>query len=403
MNAVMYGAGNIGRGFVGALLAKSGYAVTFIDISQVVINSLNERHCYPIRIVSSEGYEDVEVSGVNAIHGTDTNAVAEAIAAADILAVSVGANVLPKIANNISTGLRKRWAMTDAPLNILICENLMDADKILENLISDDLNHEERIILKNSVGFIETSIGRMVPVQTPDMQDGDPMRICVEQYDFLPIDKDAIKGEIPAIEKLVPFSPFGFYLRRKLYIHNMGHAVCAYLGIYTGQSFIYEAMADGNIHLIVKEAMSESMIALSNEYNIPMQEILYHIDDLLLRFTNRALKDTCARVGGDPARKLAHTDRLIGSALFCEKHGLKPVGIAVGIAGAIYQYLNEHECIQNDANAEKVMSELANLESNSELGSVIIEFYQMYRSGTSPAQLFQAIQNRKKQNTAEVV
>jgi len=403
MKAVMYGAGNIGRGFIGALLAKSGYEVTFVDISLAVVDSLNERRCYPIRIVSSEGHEDIEITGVNAIHGADTSAIAEAIANADILAVSVGANVLTKIVPNILSGLRKRWVLTEAPLNIFICENLMDADKVMEKLISEHLSYDEQSILKKNVGFIETSIGRMVPVQTSNMQDGDPMRVCVERYDFLPIDKDAVKGEIPPIQKLVPFSPFGFYLRRKLYIHNMGHAICAYLGIYTGQSFIYEAMADANIHLIVRKAMNESMIALSSEYNIPMQDILFHIDDLLLRFTNKALADTCARVGGDSARKLAHSDRLIGSALFCEKHGVQPIGIAIGIAGAIYQYLNEQECIQNDENAKRVLRELANLEPQSELASLIVGFYGLYRCGTNPAQLFQAIQNKEKQNMIETV
>jgi len=403
MKAVMYGAGNIGRGFIGALFAQSGYGVTFVDISQTVVDRLNQDYAYPIRIVSSEGHEDVLITGVDAIHGLDTAAIAAAIADTDILAISVGANVLPRIVPNLLAGIRLRWETTDAPLNILLCENLMDVDQVMAKLLKEHLSPSEQTRFDETVGLIETSIGRMVPVQTEEMQDGNPMRVCVERYDFLPVDKDAFKGDIPAIRRLVPFSPFGFYLRRKLYLHNLGHAICAYLGLYTGQSFIYEAMDNADIHLIAKEAMLESAVALSDEYGIPMQEILRHADDLLLRFTNRALGDTCARVGGDPPRKLAHSDRLIGSARFCLAHGVHPIGIAAGAAGAVYQYLNENERVQSDENAEITLRELSGLEPESELAGMILEFYGLYRRGTNPKQLYEALLTKKKLTMTDIV
>ena len=44
MKAVMYGAGNIGRGFIGQLLSQSGYHVDFIDVAPAVIEQLNTQH-----------------------------------------------------------------------------------------------------------------------------------------------------------------------------------------------------------------------------------------------------------------------------------------------------------------------------------------------------------------------
>ena len=179
MNAVMYGAGNIGRGFIGMLLSQAGYRVTFIDIAEPVVKALQEENTYPVRYVSGEGYEDVWVENVTAVNGKDETAAAQAIAGCDIMATAVGARILPFIVPNIVAGLRLRWAQNKGPLNIIICENLMDANKVLENLLREQLTQAEQALFTETVGLVEASIGRMVPVQTEEMKDGHPLRVCV--------------------------------------------------------------------------------------------------------------------------------------------------------------------------------------------------------------------------------
>ena len=219
--AVMYGGGNIGRGFIGALLSQSGYRVTFIDVAAPVVEHLQKNECYPIRYVFSGGHEDVLVENVTAVNGNDAEAASDAIANCDIMATAVGARILKFIVPNIVAGLRKRWAEGGKELNIIICENLMDANKVLEGMIKEQLTADECKLFDETVGLVEASIGRMVPVQTDEMKDGEPMRVCVESYGFLPVDKEAFKGEIPEIKNMVPFAPFDFYIKRKLYIHNI--------------------------------------------------------------------------------------------------------------------------------------------------------------------------------------
>ena len=189
--AVMYGGGNIGRGFVGALLSQSGYEVTFIDVAEAVVNDLQQRRTYPVRYVSSEGHQDVWIENVTAVNGNDTAAAANVIANCDIMATAVGARILKFIVPNIVAGLRQRWQSNGGPLNIIICENLMDANKVLEGMIKEQLTADECKLFDETVGLVEASIGRMVPVQTEEMKDGDPMRVCVERYGFLPTDKEA--------------------------------------------------------------------------------------------------------------------------------------------------------------------------------------------------------------------
>ena len=144
MKAVMYGAGNIGRGFIGQLLYLSGYETAFVDVADPVIEQLNTQHCYPVRTLYKEGSEEMLVKNVSCVDGKDPEAVATAIAEADLMATAVGVNVLKFIIKNIAQGLRKRWEDPNkAPLNIIICENLIGADTFLKNSIAAELNDEE--------------------------------------------------------------------------------------------------------------------------------------------------------------------------------------------------------------------------------------------------------------------
>ena len=71
MKAVMYGAGNIGRGFIGALMSQAGYQVSFVDVDQSLVRQLNEKGQYTLRIIRSEGYEDTLIKGIRAVDGLD--------------------------------------------------------------------------------------------------------------------------------------------------------------------------------------------------------------------------------------------------------------------------------------------------------------------------------------------
>ena len=390
MNAVMYGGGNIGRGFIGALLSQSGYRVTFIDVAEPVVKHLQEKQCYPIRYVSSDGCEDVLVENVTAVNGNDAEAASDAIAACDIMATAVGARILKFIVPNIVAGLRKRWAQGGKPLNIIVCENLMDANHVVEGMIKALLTEEECKLFHETVGLVEASIGRMVPVQTEEMKDGEPMRVCVERYGFLPTDKAAFKGGVPEIKNMVPFEPFDFYLKRKLYIHNMGHATCAYLGDLLHLEYIYQSIDVADIRILVQNAMLESAMALSKKYGVALEDIVMHITDLLNRFTNAALQDTCARVGGDPGRKLSPDDRLIGSSTLALDMGVTPAYIAVGAAAGLHRYINEAGREQGMDAAAKVLAEVSGLDTAGKLAQLILPMYQRILAGATLADLRRA-------------
>ncbi|MBQ8173943.1 MAG: mannitol dehydrogenase [Clostridia bacterium] len=335
--AIMYGAGNIGRGFIGQLFHMSGYEISFIDVNMTVIDKLNSDGQYPVYITDGDDYREYLVTGVHGVNGRDNEAIAEAIASADIMATAVGVNILKFIAAPFAGGVRRRMEKgIEAPLNVIICENMIEADKYFAGLVKENLNDAEKAYFDAHIALVEPSIGRMVPATPKEIAEKNPLAVCVEPYCELPVDKNAFKGEVPAIENMVPFAPFDFFIRRKLFMHNMSHALTAYFGARKGYTYIWEAAKDAEVKLLTLRALTESSRALSKEYGVPLEELLCFSENLISRFENKLLGDTVERVGRDTKRKLSANDRFVGAARLCEKHGIKPVTILAGLAAGLH-------------------------------------------------------------------
>ena len=85
---VIFGAGAIGRGFVGALFGAAGWRITFIDVDTALVDRLNADGGYRVVEVSHDGERPVPIDQVGALAFADGGAVAEALAGADLDAVS---------------------------------------------------------------------------------------------------------------------------------------------------------------------------------------------------------------------------------------------------------------------------------------------------------------------------
>ena len=383
---VQYGAGNIGRGFIGELFARSGYEVVFVDVQNDIVERFNRNRTYPVNFVSDEGSQEIMITGVRAVNGRDIDAVADEIADAEIIATAVGVSALPHIVKPITQGLKRRWnSGNNTPIDVIICENKIDADKYLRELFVKEFSDEECAKFNKTVGLVEASIGRMVPVMTPEMQKGNLLRVCVESYAELPVDGDALKGGVPNVPGLIPASPFSFYIRRKLFIHNMGHALTAYFGFFNQETYISQAVRNPYIRLLAEGAMRQSARALSKEYGIDLGLILAHVDDLILRFHNRALGDTTERVGGDPLRKLSSTDRLAGAALFCSEQGLPGAYIHAGIAaGLLYANPRDEASLRlqeiiNQKGVAQALDEISSIAPGTTISNQVILFYNLLK------------------------
>lgn len=311
----MFGAGKIGRSFIGQLFSLGGYEVVFIDINKPVIDELNLRHGYNI-VIKSEVESIIPIQNVRGVFVSDVEKVSEEVASARIVAVSVGSTHLNSIIPAIAKGLIKRFEETAAlPLDIIIAENMRNASDFMYN----ELKHllPEDFQLNDRVGLIETSIGKMVPIIEQKDIDSDILQVFAEPYNTLILDKLAFKNPIPEIEGLAPKDNMKAWVDRKLFIHNLGHSSAAYLGFLTHptSTYLYEVLADKMLRETVRNTMLQAADILLKKYpkEFTIESLTDHVDDLLSRFENKTLGDTLFRVGCDLQRKLGAEDRLAGA------------------------------------------------------------------------------------------
>lgn len=399
---LMYGAGNIGRGFIGQLFSNAGYKVGFVDINKEVISRLNTDNEYSVHVVTSEDNVEQKVKNVYGIDGTDIELVSDEIKSCDIMATAIGVNVLKFIAKPIALGIKKRAEANAKPLNIIICENLIGADEYLKELVIKEIPDLADYVNEN-VGFVEASIGRMVPVMTEEKKAGNPLRVYVEPYNILPVDKNAFKGEIPDVKNLYPFTPFNLFIQRKLFMHNMGHALCAYLGYLRGYEYIYQTVEDFDLRYTAYRALSESAMSLAKENGVDVSWLLSHADNLLYRFQNVALGDTIARVGKDTKRKLGANDRLIGALKLAESKDVDATYICIGVAaGLLFSPSDDESSVELSAFAKENGVKVALEKYSSYTGKYVVLIEQLYSMLSNGKGLKEVIKFCDEKGNAEI-
>ncbi len=336
---VIFGAGKIGRSFIGQVFSRSGYEVIFIDISKPLIEAMNKESKYNVVSVSDEMQETIVVEHVRGIHASDTDAIVTELEQADLVATCVGKNGLPYIIPTLVKGMLKRYnSHPQHPLDVILAENMRDAGPYLKAELKKHL--PEDFPIDTYTGQVETSIGKMVPDITGRDMTNDILTVYAEPYNALIVDKKGFRSDIPEVAWMQTRENMNAWVDRKLFIHNMGHACAAYAGYYyfPEMTYIYEVLKEPTINTFVRKAMEQSASILLHHYPdaFTWQQLLDHIDDLIKRFQNKALGDTVYRVGCDLFRKLDTDDRLLAPLHAGIKKGMAVDKIAETIAYAMF-------------------------------------------------------------------
>ncbi|MDY4800979.1 MAG: mannitol-1-phosphate 5-dehydrogenase [Fusobacterium mortiferum] len=336
--AIQFGAGNIGRGFIGAILSENNYEVCFADINEIVISELNNKREYTVEVVGQKCKEII----IKNVCGVLSNGeeILEKIKEAEIITTAVGPNVLKIIAKTLATGLEKRKDVKEKKyLNIIACENMIKGTTALKEEIFKYLSEEAKDYVNQYVGFPDSAVDRIVP---PMEKTSDILKVRVEEFNEWIVDKTQFKGEIPELKGMTLTDNLMAFIERKLFTLNTGHAITAYLGVEKGYRTIKESIEDKNIREIVLGAMKESGEVLIKRYGFDREKHYSYINKILGRFENPYLVDEVVRVGREPLRKLSFNDRLIKPLRGTLEYETKNENLILGIAAA-FNYRNESD------------------------------------------------------------
>lgn len=331
MKAVHFGAGNIGRGFIGLLLSQAGYEVCFVDVNEELVFELKARGEYPVTL-ASEGQETTVVKGITALNSaTEPEAAARAVAEADLVTTAVGVNILKFIAPTIAEGLKLRLQGDAASLHIIACENAIGGSTQLKEHVYGLLDEETRRKADSSIAFPDAAVDRIVPLQ----QHEDRLKVVVEPFYEWAVDRSQMLDGFKPVEGVHYVDRLEPYIERKLFTVNTGHCSAAYIGFLKGYETIQDAMKDDEVAEHVRAVLDETGAALIHKHGFDPAEHQAYIATILDRFRNPALTDEVVRVGRSPIRKLSPGDRLVSPAMLAFESGLAYKSLAKSMAAAL--------------------------------------------------------------------
>lgn len=336
MRAVHFGAGNIGRGFVGLLLHEGGYEVVFSDVAAPLVDAINAAEAYTVHEVGPGG-KDIVVTGFRAINSAEhPDEVIEQIAGANVVTTAVGPTILKFVAPLIMSGLALRDPASPA-LQVMACENAINATDLLRDEIRTLAGDSWADLSARSV-FANTAVDRIVPAQP----DGAGVDVTVEPFFEWAIERQPFGDDPPTIPGAHFVDDLAPYIERKLFTVNTGHAATAYFGARAGAETIAQALADASIAARVEAALEETSALLQAKHEFDAAELEAYRATILDRFRNEALPDTVWRVGRQPLRKLSRSERFVGPAAEAAERGL-PVDALVDAIGAALAFVDEDD------------------------------------------------------------
>ena len=381
--AVVFGAGNIGRGLLTWILHKSGYKTTFVDTSPKVIGLINEHGSYPVHEVSATGTHSSWVHDVSGMLVHDEGVIAE-IAQADLVMTAVGKGALPAVSSLLAQALLFRARKGHKkPMGavVIACENMQENTAFLKKCILKEIPEDMHTKLLGLVSFPNCAVDRIVPasVGAPDH----PLAVTTELYYQLAVDATALHDPL-SLDGVVFTDDLDAVLQQKLFTLNMAHTLCAYLGLAGGMDYVHEAVSDPHIRRILDGAFGEVSQLLTTKFpSISPANQQEYVNSVLSRFANSFLQDRLDRVGRDPLRKLSAGERFVDPATQSCGIGVVPTFLSSGIAAAMHfdspadQQAVELQHILQEQPFSAALEQISGIAPDSDLHHMVTSHYSL--------------------------
>lgn len=339
MKATHFGAGNIGRGFIGEILAKNGFSIEFVDINETIIDALMSRKGYTIEL-AEESKQQIQVANVTGINNQkNPEAVVESVATSQIVTTAIGPNILPFIAELIAKGIQKRKAnQVTEKLDVIACENMIGGSQFLFEKVKAYLTQEDLDYVNQYVGFPNAAVDRIVPIQHHE----DPLFVSVEPFSEWVVDKTQMKNPEIVLSDVEYVDDLEPYIERKLFSVNTGHASVAYTGASLGYQTIDEAIADEKVLTTLENVLKETGSLLIAKWQFDPQVHQAYAQKIVARFKNPYISDAITRVARTPIRKLGYDERFIRPIRELHDRNLSYQQLLT-VVGLIFNYRDEKD------------------------------------------------------------
>lgn len=346
--AVLIGAGKIGRGYMANLWRKGGYKLNFFCHSDEQAKAMNAQGYYTCFMQSREygngDFTKFRIDNYTAYcTETEFDRCAEVLAGVNYATVHLYPGAIKDIGKLIAAAAKKKMAAGSTEyLDIIFVINFLDADILFKKAALENLETaEEKEYLEKYIGFVYGIVRGHGPTPNEEMLKEDPICVSCADHDYLPVDIDEMKNPLPEGVNFIPTHNTGALMKYKVWGGNVGHCTNSYLGKYKGYRWGYEAELDKEVYKCSNFVRREALDALDDAVTVDKADMTRFLGNRTQKpFDPSSVRtnvfDSLDRVGADPVRKLGRNDRYIGPALLSIKQGKVPFFLAKGAALGFY-------------------------------------------------------------------
>ena len=285
--AVHFGAGNIGRGFIGPILQANDYEVIFVDVNTDLIKQINEEGQYKVTSLSIDGATEDIINDVKAIDLGDTELLNDALLNASLITTSVGPKFVESIYERVAT-------LDNQKDQIFIAfENMYKAS----SSVSSSINSRNK-----NLKIIDAVVDKIVPPQPPTSLD-----VIVETYGSIILDESTELQPL-GVSKIVTYRNYDNEFYKKLWLLNGLHLQLAYYGLANKHTYIDEVLSSKE----GREFGESAIKSLAEAYTL-MSNSDENLDNfsktIINRFTLPEIKDEVTRIARNPEIKFSKNER----------------------------------------------------------------------------------------------
>ena len=284
--AIHFGAGNIGRGFIGPVLQDNNYEVIFVDVDEKLIDKLNASKEYKVFKLGNTKDNSINVKNVSAVSLNNFSGMSDILNEVTLISSSVG----PKFVQDV----------------FYVINNVQFKNEVtfivFENMYRDSSRVQQNIEVANPyLTVIDAVVDKIIPPQKKDSLD-----VIVENYGSIILDESKTKPL--EISDIVKYGHYEEEFIKKLWLLNGLHLQLAYFGISKGYKYIHEIYKSDEGKEFAIKASSELMNAFSlfaKKYD-DIEEFSLKIKD---RFSSDTINDELLRIARNPKIKFSENER----------------------------------------------------------------------------------------------